>query len=404
MSQLTLIVIEDSQIAYEMCCKLDREIDRSLIEIDLEHSRTIVENEHKRNQLEKTLGISPNDTQTYEEILNYLSSKNIPENLILVLDLALGFNPEVEKQIHYDNNFPTGLSGINSTQAASIQLACRSINNPNLKKLLICFATTGVGGNQGAEYSYLDEQIKQAKLKLPKHQRKLTVVQGLKRIETVPKNDNNRGGPFAPKDRSTSERTEYSYNFINNAVVRFNELTKSSIVEKKQYKFTIEGNLDASGEPQALSLKEGKDQITSGTTEHYARLIYQLCINGVNGLEYSEILDIKNNKFGTQQNKSQKEFDDLPPQEQERIKEKYKSRQKIPPRFPISNDHPGLKSFAKEKMADIDLKGAADFIYECVRHIKNKCSNFKITNIFYHDKKNRKYRLERGAIIKNNVK
>jgi hypothetical protein len=82
-----------------------------------------------------------------------------------------------------------------------------------------------------------------------------------------------------------------------------------------------------------------------------------LFINSVKGLEYSEILDIKNNKFVTQPNKYHQGFDDLSVQEQERIKEEYRNTYQISPRFKVPNSDPRFKSFAEKEMAKIDRKG-----------------------------------------------
>lgn len=121
----TLIVIEDRTSAYEMCCelKLWSKFNSSIINIDLSHSRTIVEDDEKRTQSQDTMSISPEDTQTYEEIFGYLSSKDAPKNLILILDLALEFDSEVEKNIHKINNFPsTGKLAVPPTQAAALSI------------------------------------------------------------------------------------------------------------------------------------------------------------------------------------------------------------------------------------------------------------------------------------------
>jgi hypothetical protein len=324
----TLIVIEDRPLAYEMCCELKRwsKFDSSVINIDLSHSRTIVENEEKRIQSQNTMSISPDDTQTYKEIVDYLSSKDAPRNLILILDLALAFDLELEKNIHKINNFPsTGTLATNTTQAAALSIACCSIKNQKIKKLLICFATTAVGSNQGAEYDYLKQYIRDEKTS-PTKQRQVTVVSSLREIKSIDENENQIGGPFAPENQTTSIQLEYSSIFLSNAIFIFNN---SGNLPKRTYKFIIEGNVNENGETENLSLKIDNKLVASGKTAYYAEVIYKLKIS--NGLKFLEIVSIK-----------------------------------------VPNSMP---SMPKDR--------ATKFLSDCTRHIKNKCKNdIKMTDIF----------------------
>lgn len=344
----TLIVIEDRPLAYEMCCELKRwsKFDSSVINIDLSHSRTIVENEEKRIQSQNTMSISPDDTQTYKEIVDYLSSKDAPRNLILILDLALAFDLELEKNIHKINNFPsTGTLATNTTQAAALSIACCSIKNQKIKKLLICFATTGVGSNHGAEYEHLQQCIRDEKTSSTK-QRKVTVVSGLREIKSIAENENQIGGPFAPEYEDTSEGLEYSSNFLSNAIFIFNN---SGDPPKKKYKFIIEGNVNENGETENLSLKIDNKVVAFGDTAYYAEVIYKLKF--YNGLGFSDIVSIK---------------------------------------FPEGTH------INHEEEAGI-------FLRACIKHIIGKCNNdIKMKDVFWKNK-GKYYLSEDNITVKNNV-
>ena len=193
----TLIVAEDSEIALKRL-KEHKTFYHS-IDIDIEWSRTITFD-----------GDDGDSTIDYEKLQSYLGSRNAPENLILILDLAYAGDEKFAKSL-IDENLE--YKDIELNQVAGTNLGSIAINNAAIKNLMIFYATTR--DNRYASFLHLEKECAKASDRL-----------GVNRKFT------NYGGcnAFVLSKGTPAENRLHTKNYLDNVVKQWKEWTSEVIL------------------------------------------------------------------------------------------------------------------------------------------------------------------------------